>query len=182
MRKKYSGKAQIWIETVIYTLIALIMIGAVLTFARPKIQEIQDKIVIDQSFESLEEIDSQIMSAINGGIGNKRIISVEIKKGELKIDDQEPNQILFILKDSRSIYSEPTTDPEKFLKIGGKIEVQTQKTGKTAVVVLRLKYDPGDVDIIYSSEYGNILGKSPSPYKFTITNLGLNDIKIEVGS
>lgn len=180
MRKKYSGKGQIWIETVIYTLIALIMIGAVLTFARPKIQEIQDKIVIDQSFESLEEIDSQITSAINGGIGNKRIISVEIKKGELKIDPGT-EEIRFTLKDSKSIYSEPTTDPNKFLKIG-KIEVQTQPTGKTAIVVLRLKYVQSDIDISYSSDYGNTLGKSPSPYTFTITNTGSNGIKIEVGS
>ena len=176
--KKYSKKSQIWIETVIYTLIALIMIGAVLTFARPKIQEIQDKIIIDQSFESLEEIDSQMTAVINGGIGNKRIINVKIKKGELKID-QGTEDIIFTLKDSKSIYSEPTTNADKFIKIG-KIDVQTQKTGKTSIIILKLDYT--DINIDYSSTYGTVLGKSPSPYKFTITNQGGNNIKIEVGS
>ena len=34
-------RGQIWVETVIYTLIALILIGLVLTFITPKIKEIQ---------------------------------------------------------------------------------------------------------------------------------------------
>ena len=47
--KRSDKKAQVWIETVIYTLIALALIGTVLAFVKPKIQEIQDKIVKIQS-------------------------------------------------------------------------------------------------------------------------------------
>ena len=36
-------KAQVWIETVIYLLIAFIMIGMVLAFVKPKLEDIKDK-------------------------------------------------------------------------------------------------------------------------------------------
>lgn len=174
--KRKSKIGQIWIETVIYTLIALIMIGAVLAFVRPKIQEIQDKLVIDQTFDTLEEIDSQITSVINGGVGNKRIINVEIKKGEIKIDPANEN-ITFTLRESNSLYSEPG----ETIKIG-KIETTTIETGKTSTVFLTLNYK-AQYDIDYDTTTSpEILGKSPSPYKITITNQGGNKIEIEAKS
>ena len=56
------GKGQVWIETVIYTLIAFVMIGLVLSYARPKIQEIQDQALIKQSTDMLKQIDSTLLS------------------------------------------------------------------------------------------------------------------------
>ena len=41
MNKK---RGQVWVETVIYTLIALALIGTVLAFVKPKVEEMQDKI------------------------------------------------------------------------------------------------------------------------------------------
>jgi type II secretory pathway pseudopilin PulG len=175
MIKEKNSKAQIWIETVVYTLIALIMIGAVLAFAQPKIQEIQDKLIIDKTFDAIREIDSQINSVINGGVGNKRVINLEIKKGELKIDPLN-NEIVFTLKDSRSVYSEPGKD----VKLLG-IKMKTIKTGKTSVVTLTKNYDSEGIQLT-ASESSLILGKSASVYTLTITNEGSNNIKISVGS
>ena len=73
---KIQNKGQIWVETVIYTLIALILIGSVLVFITPRIQEIQDRAIIEQSIEMLQNIDSIISSVVIGGAGNKRIIEV----------------------------------------------------------------------------------------------------------
>lgn len=176
MIKEKNSKAQIWIETVVYTLIALIMIGAVLAFAQPKIQEIQDKLIIDKTFDAIREIDSQINSVINGGVGNKRVINLEIKKGELKIDSHPKNEIVFTLKDSRSVYSEPG----KEVTLLG-IKMKTIKTGKTSVVTLTKNYDSEGIQLT-ASESSLILGKSASVYTLTITNEGSNNIKISVGS
>src|SRR4030042_3272487 len=84
--KNANKQAQIWIETVIYTLIAFVLIATVLAFVKPKIDEIQDNAIIEQSISMVNSIDSTIMEIIQGGSGNKRKVEVGIKKGELKID------------------------------------------------------------------------------------------------
>ena len=57
-------KAQVWIETVTYTMIALVMIGLVLAFAKPKIEELQDKTIIEQSIKILNEFNSIILEKL----------------------------------------------------------------------------------------------------------------------
>ena len=58
---KRDKKAQVWVETVIYTLIAFIMIGTVVTFAKPKIEEIQDKVILEQSLKLINDINTVIL-------------------------------------------------------------------------------------------------------------------------
>ena len=49
MRQVINSKhGQVWVETVIYTLIAFALIGTVLTFVKPKIEEMQDSAIISQ--------------------------------------------------------------------------------------------------------------------------------------
>ena len=48
MKRGVNG--QVWVETVTYTLIAIVMIGLVLSFAKPKIEELQDKTIIFSAF------------------------------------------------------------------------------------------------------------------------------------
>ena len=88
-----NSKGQVWIETVVYTLIAFAILGAVLGFAKPKIEELQDKAVIEQSILMLENIDG-IIEEIKTVQGNKREIELGIKKGSLTIDS-ENDQIIF---------------------------------------------------------------------------------------
>jgi len=68
-------RGQVWVETVIYTLIAFVMIGLVLAYAKPKIEELQDKALIEQSIEMMKDIDSTILRM--GGAGNQRLINWE---------------------------------------------------------------------------------------------------------
>jgi len=75
---------QVWIETVIYTLIAFVMMGLILSYAKPKIEEIQDNALLKQSTEMLKTIDSTILTM--GAAGNQRTPGVTIKKGSLTID------------------------------------------------------------------------------------------------
>ena len=49
--KMNSRKGQIWIETVIYTLIGLALIGLVLAILTPKIKEFGDRQIIEQTIE-----------------------------------------------------------------------------------------------------------------------------------
>jgi len=53
----YSNyKGQVWIETVVYTLIAFAILSAILGVAKPKIEQLQDKSIIEQSIGILENI------------------------------------------------------------------------------------------------------------------------------
>jgi type II secretory pathway pseudopilin PulG len=185
MREMIFKKGQVWMETVIYTLIALIMIGAVLTFVQPKIQEIQDKAVIDQTLKVITGIDSEISSVVQGGAGNKRIISFELKKGDIEINC--PNNIRYILKDTRSVYSEPCilNSPSECIDDGkqidyGNIKILTIQQGKLNTVILSVGYDSSD-ETTANLDCGGVdvhqitFSKSSTPYKIAITNTGINE-------
>ena len=77
---------QVWVETVIYTLIALTMISAVMAFVNPRVNDIRDKSVIEQSVNALNDINNVVSSVVQCGVGNKRVVSLSIKKGQMTID------------------------------------------------------------------------------------------------
>jgi hypothetical protein len=51
---------QVWIESVIYILIGLALIGLVLAFVSPRINMEKDHVVIEQTIESLNILDKKI--------------------------------------------------------------------------------------------------------------------------
>jgi len=163
MRNK---RAQIWVETVIYTLIALVLIGAVIAFAKPKIEQLQDRAVIERSLNLLNDIDSQVQSAIDGGIGNRRIINIELKKGSLTIDG-ENEDILFEMQ-SKDKYSQE----DVWVSPGSSIEALTTKNGGNYLVKLMLNYS--NYEISYRGDFAGIkkITQSPTSYKIIMTNNG----------
>ena len=65
-------RGQVWVETVVYLLVAFVMIGLVLSFIKPKIEELKDKSITEQSIEILKNIDNSILTM--GDSGNKRVL------------------------------------------------------------------------------------------------------------
>lgn len=174
---KKSKHAQIWIETVLYTLIALVMIGLVLAFIRPKIMELQDQAIIEQSIVILEEIDNIILSLTQGGPGNKRVIKLGIKKGSLKIDGLN-NKVLFEIE-SGYTYSEPGTS----IDYGEGIKIITEKRGEYNLVTISKDYS-SEKDITYNNQdILKTITKAPTPYKLSISNEGgvITKINFEIG-
>jgi archaellin len=169
-----NRRGQIWVETVIYILIALVMIGAVLAFVYPKIEEIQDKLTLDKTVEMLEELDSEI-AEVGSSIGNQRVINIEIKKGELKIKPlTTENTITYELKESKVEFSQPTDGPE-FIDVGSKVKVRTKRNNDLYDITLKLEFDD-------SIEYtGGLLTKSSASYKLSISNTGIVGGKAQIG-
>jgi len=174
MKKKGRSKlGQIWIETVIYTLIAMIMIGAVLAWGKPKIEELQDKSIIEQTLGIFEDIDSQISSVVDGGAGNKRVVEIGLKKGSIKIVGED-DTFLFEIK-TKYTYSEPGQD----IYIGN-IKANTIKKGEYNEVNISLSYDE-KYDLRYNynlnpeNEESKTITASSTPYNLIITNTGLKD-------
>ncbi len=165
---KYKGdmrnrSGQVWIETVIYTLIAFVMIGLVLSYARPKIEELQDRAILQQSTEMMKQIDSTIQSM--GGAGNQRILEIGIKDGTLKADALN-NKIIFELE-TKSIYSEPG----KQISDGSIIVLTEEKTGGNIVTLTRDYSSNYDLKFEGKNELKTI-SKASNPYRLTILNEG----------
>ncbi len=171
MKKK---RGQIWIETVIYTLIAFVMIGLVLAYAKPKIEELQDKAIIEQSIGMIKDIDSTILTI--GAPGNQRLIELGIKKGILKIDGA--NDFIIFEIESKHTYSEPGTDI-----VDGNLIIHTEKRGKFNVVNLTRDYSE-EYDIKYQGEDKlKLISKSSIAYEILISNKGVGNrtiIDVEV--
>ncbi len=164
--KRFGEKSgQIWIETVIYTLIGLAIIGLVLAAALPKINHKKDSIAIEQSAQALGNINDKIYD-VQRSVGNRRIIDLDIKKGSLIID-MEKNTISWIL-DSSFPYSEVGVPVSL-----GVLNVTTTK-GNPWKVTLKLKYN---IDLRYNGvDIGTKeLDPAPTPYKLSVEYPGNND-------
>jgi hypothetical protein len=165
MVKNKEKSGQVWVETVIYTLIALTVIGLFLAFARPEIEEIQDKAVIEQSITMLEDVNSIILSTVQGGAGNQRVIELSIKKGSLRID--APSNLLVFEVEGRYEYSEPGIDVTV-----GNIVARTESVGRLSRVTLISNYSMYNITD-QNKEDIKTIGKSPTPYTLTIQNKGV---------
>lgn len=173
MNKKLEKRAQIWIEAMSYLLISLIIIGAILAFIKPKIQEMQDKSILENSIKMMEEIDSTISSIAEEVPGNKRKISLELKKGNLKIDGIN-NKILFEIN-SKYEYSEPGKD----YKLGDLI-IKTVKKGKMNDINITLDYQ-GIYNITYDDQDKlKEITPSSTPYNLFISNEGGKNLTINL--
>jgi hypothetical protein len=166
-----NKKAQVWVETVIYTLIALTIIGLFLSFAKPKIEEIQDKATVEQSVQMLEDINNIILSIVEGGAGNQRVIELGIKKGALFIDGNS-DTITFEM-DGKYTYTEPGANGAmgSYIEVGN-ILASTKKIGKISTVTLISNYSD-KYNITYQGEDKlKVVSRSPAPYKISILNKG----------
>ena len=159
-----AKRGQIWVETVIYTLIALIMIGTILAFAVPKVNEVKDKTIIEQSINLIKDINDVITSVVQGGLGNKRIIEVNVKKGQLLIDSINNKAIFEMTTDYD--YSEEG----KTISLGN-VDATTKRTGGTNTLTLLSTYN---YDITYNgrNDEEKTLTQSSTPYKISIENKG----------
>ena len=155
---------QIWVETVIYTLIAFSLMGLVLAFVIPKIQEIQDKGVIAQSKKVLNDIDA-LIKEIRGSPGNQRILELGLNKGSLTIDAAS-DRIFFELE-SKYQYSQPGENVSE-----GSIIVNTQEKTNNNLLTLTLNYT-GENNLTYQGrETSKTITKAPIPYKILIADIG----------
>lgn len=159
-----SKKAQVWIETVVYTLIAFVILGAILGFAKPKIEQLQDKSIIEQSIKMLGEIDGTI-EEIQAVEGNKREIELTIKKGSLNID-AVTDKIIFEIE-SKYTYSESGVPVQK-----GNIEILNNKIGKINKISATIDYSEKYNLIFADEDKSEKLAKSSASYKLFISNEG----------
>ena len=145
------------------------MIGLVLSFIKPKIEELRDKSVIEQSIGILQNIDNSIVTI--GSSGNKRLLEIGVKKGSLIIDSE--NDIVLFEIDSRYVYSEPGKVIQE-----GNIQEVTEEAGRYNKVTIKRDFSD-EYNITYKDgESLKTLNRAPNPYRVFITNKGTLSNKV----
>ena len=163
MRRYSNRRGQIWIETVIYTLIGMAIIGLVLAGALPKINEKKDDLIIGRSIEALGNIDDKIY-AVLAASGSRRVVNLEVKSGSLVIDPSE-DSISWII-DSSFAYSEVGKSVPF-----GKLNVTTTKDGDYEVR-LELKYSDFNLNYDGQDISERRFNVAPTPYVLVMENKG----------
>ncbi len=161
-----TSKSQIWIETVIYTLIALSIIGLLLAFLKPAIDEKKDKLIIEQSQTMLSEIEKQIDDVRFYGTGNSRTLNIAIKKGELTVDG-DSDQVFFMMRSKYQL-----SESGENITIGN-LNITTIQKGREYEITLLLNYANKGINITFEGEDKiQTLPPTTSPYKISVSNQG----------
>jgi type II secretory pathway pseudopilin PulG len=160
---------QVWIETVLYTLIALALIGMVLGFVMPKINQSKDKLAIEQTVDLLTLLDDKINHA-SETTGNVRLIDFTIKRGTLDFLSSD-NSILFTVSALGQPYSEPGITIKR-----GPVSILTEKRQKDSAVYLTLNYSSKNYNLLYNgAETNKRFTAASTPYKITVANNGTSN-------
>jgi archaellum component FlaG (FlaF/FlaG flagellin family) len=163
--ERNDKKSQVWVETVVYTLIGLSIIGVVLGIVKPAIEEKRDSISIKQSVELLNHIDEKINEVKYTGTGNSRQIILKIGKGKLSIDS-ENDSITMLIDNSRSKFSEIGV----ITNLGGNLKALTLQKGKLYSVNLMMNYSQ-KMNITYNGkENAQIFQPAPVQYDVYVSN------------
>lgn len=164
INKRQTG--QVWIETVIYTIIGLALIGTVLAFVSPKINETRDKIVVEQSIEAMQTLDAKVQEVIGEGIGSKRVIQeFNLKRGDLTVDPAD-DSIRLKISDLKTLYSESGSTLNF-----GRVALTSRKGQKVNEVEMVLNYITSSA--IRYGDLANevkVINAASTPYKISIEN------------
>lgn len=165
--KIFSARGQVWIETVIYTLIGLVLIGLVLAVAMPKINEWRDRVVVDQSIAALTVFDDKFTYVATKGVGNVREVpQFYLKKGTLTFDSLN-DTITLEISDLSKPYSEPGATIHN-----GRIQILSKVQKKGSSIYLTLNYS-GVANLTFANqEASRTFTPASRPYKFLLFNLG----------
>lgn len=175
--RKVNKKGQVWIETVIYTLIGLTIIGLLLAFARPKIEAIRDKAIIDQTVEALTSIDKTLSDVVVAP-GNVRLVVFNLKKGEMTISPIN-DTIEIKITGTKIAYSEPGKIITQAKLSIGQLKVLTESKGEVNDIKIWLDYS-GVLDLSYNKQTkAEVFQQATLPYKFLFSNEG--NPKIDIG-
>jgi len=182
MKKEKLG--QVWIETVVYTLIGLVLIGMVLAFALPVVEVKKDERVFLSTVDALNTIDNKITEIYNLGPSNKRNVPIAIGKGQLVIESNNDlsggnDRLVFVIEDSAYAASEYERSVE--IEIDGtNLKVKTVEKGdKNYEITIVREYPSARYNLTYDmKDILHTLNSASGAYNLEVVNRGRNNMDI----
>ncbi|MFA5993136.1 MAG: hypothetical protein WC796_05510 [Candidatus Pacearchaeota archaeon] len=161
-------KGQVWVETVIYTLIGLTLIGLILAFATPAIQKQKDRITIERTTEAMITLQNNIATVKLNGPSDSKESALTISRGKLTINSNN-EKITFQIEDSSYAPSEPGINTEL---PGTDLLMLTEKKGKKFQTKIILDYTE-KLNITYmGKDTEKVITPAAAPYLLICENLG----------
>src|SRR3989344_5316859 len=99
-------KSMIWISAVLYIALGIAAISLVLAAGLPLINNLKDKNTIIETKEIMFTIDNTIRQVLSEAPGSRRTLYLEIQKGNLYIDEDGNNKIIWTMK-IKALIQEP---------------------------------------------------------------------------
>ena len=164
-------QGMVWISTILYTLISLAVIGLLLAVVQPKITQIKDSMVIEQTKTSMSKVDETMLNVKEGAAGMKLYSEFKLGKGSLIISGKNDS--------IRWTYQPSYEYSQAGRKIqSGDILMLTEKAGNGYNLTLSMNYDFNlTVD---GSDKDKIIQAASLSYKLWLTNKGTGiDITVE---
>ena len=139
----------IWISAVLYIALGIAAISLVLAAGLPLINNLKDKNTIIETKEIMFTIDNTIRQVLSEAPGSRRTLYLEIQKGNLYIDEDGNNKIIWTMK-IKALIQEPEII----------IEEATLKTYLNESIIIgeyqaNLELDYSDIDIRLDSSNKN---------------------------
>ncbi|MGV8151506.1 MAG: hypothetical protein ACP5OG_00340 [Candidatus Nanoarchaeia archaeon] len=167
------AKAQVWVETAVYTLIALTIISIVLASALPTIQKSKDRAIIKQTIDAIDNIDKKIYEVIQNE-GSIRKVDLIIQKGRFEINSSS-DSLIYTLDNTKLEYSEPGITLDQ----GNNIYLTTYKQGARFRVIVEKKYPVFNITY-FGEDKTMILQAGARPNSLLVENVGAAEINSKI--
>ena len=185
-------KAQIWISAVLYILIAAVAMFLILQMGIPLLNQMRDRSSYTRAKDVMTGIDKSVTEVATEGEGSQRIIPVEVRQGEIVMDNK--TQALKWTLDTESKVIEPRTSVQYGnVKVYSNIDVSTRSpvacgTGgvnqcyeaensriKVDFLIAGNKTDPAEIntiDLIQSITFKDTGDTIPGGFVFSVNGKG----------
>jgi len=157
-------RGQVWVETVIYVLIGLTIIAILIALITPRVKEMNDKAIVEQSINSLSSVDEKIYATLMSP-SSQREIDLYFRKGEYIINSED-NTISFSLKGTNLLYSQLNKTVRQ-----GEIYILTSGKKDNYDIMLTLNYSSFNVTFNGRDE-NKVLTASSTGYRLLVRNNG----------
>ncbi len=152
-------------ETLLYTVVSLAILGTVLSFAIPKMQQSQERARIETSIASMRALDDIIRTVHTLPPGNSRTSLINVEQGTLMIDSED-EVIVWSIPSLNLKYSEVGTPVRQ-----ERVQILTTQTQKKYTTTLTLDFSGQGLNLtLNGNEAFTELTPAPTPYKLAITS------------
>ena len=126
MFHKSGKKAQLWISAVLYILIISVVMAIVLEAGLPILSNLRDKSIVLQTRDNFINVDKHIQEIADAGPGSQRVVPLEIKKGDLKIEE---GRMIWDMDTEADIMQPGTSQQSGNLRVGVNADVKATQSG-----------------------------------------------------